>query len=116
MLNNFSNQISSILIQFDESNPPVKRAIPQIIFTCVLTMFSKLCYLKFQLSLIYWQNISFDISPRQHISSHLLELYINLNNFNDCLYLVNDRFNELHTLYVNISAIRSCETIDNKVN
>ncbi len=61
--------------------------------------------------------MSFDILRWKRISSsNILELYVNLKNFDDCLYLLDDRFNEFCILYVNISAIYSGQTIDNKVN
>ena len=80
-------------------------------------MFTNLCYLNFQPSSIYWQHISCAILPRERISSsNLLELNGNLKIFNHCLYLLDARFNELHTLYVKISSIRSDQTIENQVN
>ncbi|CAF2603442.1 unnamed protein product [Rotaria sp. Silwood2] len=71
-------------------------------------------HLNFQASSIYFQQILFDILPQKPIfSSTLLKLHVNLENFNDCLYLLNGRFNQLRTFHVNISTIRSHRTIDN---
>ncbi|CAF2612711.1 unnamed protein product [Rotaria sp. Silwood2] len=111
----FKKQISSLTIKLDDKKQPLIRNILTYIFTYILTMFTNLCYLNFQASLIYSQQVSFDIVPRKLIfSSTLLELHVNLENFNDCLYLLNGRFNQLHTFHVNISTIRSDPTIDNK--
>ncbi|CAF3372575.1 unnamed protein product, partial [Rotaria sp. Silwood2] len=88
----FKKQISSLTIKLDDKKQPLIRNILTYIFTYILTMFTNLCYLNFQASLIYSQQVSFDIVPRKLIfSSTLLELHVNLENFNDCLYLLNGR-------------------------
>ncbi len=80
-------------------------------------MFTNLSYLNFHPSSLYWQHVSFDILQWKRIfSSNILELYVNLKNFDDCLYLLDDPFNEFYIIYVNISAIYSGQTIDNKVS
>jgi len=62
-------------------------------------MFTKLDYLNFTANLIDHQQISFEISsPSSIVSANLLELNINVDNFNDCLYLLDGRFENLHTL------------------
>jgi hypothetical protein len=80
-------------------------------------MFDSLHYLNFEGSSVYHQQVSFGILPSKSIfSSNLLNLHLNLKHFNDCLYLLDGRFNKLHTLDVKISSIRSDRTIENKVN
>ncbi|CAF0887525.1 unnamed protein product [Rotaria sordida] len=39
-------------------------------------------------------------------SSNLLELHVGVNYFTDILYLCDGRFNQLHTLYVNVYQIQ----------
>ncbi len=39
----------------------------------------------------------FGTLPPNIFSSNLLKLYLNLKNFNDCLYLLDDHFDKLHT-------------------
>ncbi|CAF1460558.1 unnamed protein product [Rotaria sordida] len=49
--------------------------------------------------------------------STLLELHVSVTNFSDCLYLLDGRFNQLHTFYVNIAYTRfSRLTINNTEN
>jgi hypothetical protein len=83
-------------------------------------MFNNLCYLNFDGSSLYDQQVSFDIlssTSTTTFSSNLLKLHVNLENFNDCLYLLNyGRFDKLHSLYVNILSIRSDRPIENTVN
>ncbi len=87
------------------------------VFTHIFTIFPKLQYLNFNPSLIYYQQISFKISPPTFISSNLLELYISLESFTDCLYILDGRFNQLRTFKVRIDTFyNSPPMIDNKVN
>jgi hypothetical protein len=67
-------------------------------------------------SSIWYQYLSFDISPPTVISSTLLELHVCLTKFSDCLYLLDGRFNQLHTFHVNVEFITSSRSIiNNKV-
>jgi hypothetical protein len=81
-------------------------------------MFMKLDYLDFTANLVDHQQISFEIlSPPSMVSADLLNLNINVDSFNDCLYLLHVRFENLHGLCVRISRIYSDETIiNNKVS
>ncbi|CAF2099029.1 unnamed protein product [Rotaria magnacalcarata] len=86
-----------------------------IIFTHIFTTFTNLQYLNFGPSLLYHQRLSFSTSPLTIISTNLLKLHVYLENFNDCLYLLDGRFNQLHTLSANISFISASPlTINNK--
>jgi hypothetical protein len=44
----------------------------------------------------------FDFLPSTFSSSTLLELNIKVKTFTDCLYLLDGRFNRLHTFYVDV--------------
>jgi hypothetical protein len=80
-------------------------------------MFINLQYLKFGPSSISYQQLSFGMSPPTVISSNLLELHVRVDCFTDCLYLLDGRFNQLHTFHVNIGSISSNTlTINNGVN
>jgi len=60
---------------------------------------------------------SSDISYPGSLSSTLTKLTINVNSFNDCLYLLNGSLQSLSTLIIRIKKInRSSSIIDNKVN
>ncbi|CAF5225466.1 unnamed protein product, partial [Rotaria magnacalcarata] len=50
-------------------------------------------------------------------STTLSELHVTVNNFDDCLCLLDGRFNQLHTLYVYVADIQfSQQTINNMEN
>jgi hypothetical protein len=82
-----------------------------IIFTYIFTIFTNLRYLNFGPSSICHQRLSFHTLPLTVISTNLLELHVCLDNFHDCLYLLDGRFNQLHTLCADISFIRSSRVI-----
>ncbi|CAF3946146.1 unnamed protein product [Rotaria sp. Silwood2] len=55
----------------------------------------------------------FGISLPTVVSSTLLELHVYLDTFTDCLYLLDEQFNQLHTLDVNIDVILSSRFTNN---
>ena len=65
-------------------------------------MFTNLQSLSFGPSSNCYQRFSFDMPFPTVTSSNLLELHILVDHFNDLLYLLDGRFNQLHTLNVNI--------------
>ncbi len=71
-----------------------------IVFPKIFTMFINLQYLNFG----PWSNLrsSFEMPYPNAISSNLLELNICRTHFTDLLYLLDGRFNQLHTFHVNI--------------
>ncbi|CAF4387671.1 unnamed protein product, partial [Rotaria sp. Silwood2] len=87
------------------------------IFTYILNTFTNVRYLNYDGSSIYYPRLSFDISPPMFTSSNLLELHVGVNYFTDILYLCDGRFNQLHTLYVNVYQIQYPNLIiDNTVD
>jgi hypothetical protein len=42
------------------------------------------------------------LGPPTFFSSSLTTLHINVEDFDDCLYLLDGRFEQLHTLYIDI--------------
>ncbi|CAF5065611.1 unnamed protein product [Rotaria sp. Silwood1] len=76
-----------------------------IIFNRIFTMFPNLQYLNFGRSSIYDERLSFGLRALTVISTNLLELHVYLDSFFDCLYLLDGDFNQLHTLYVDLSVI-----------
>ncbi|CAF1213438.1 unnamed protein product [Rotaria sordida] len=108
------NQILSLVIDINTNGMEnYKQGRNAIIFSHIFSMFSNLRYLNFCPPSIGHQRLSFDTSPLTVISKNLLELHVSLRSFTDCLYLLDGRFNKLHTLYVNISLIRSLPLIIN---
>jgi hypothetical protein len=88
-----------------------------LLFTHIFNTFTNLRILNIGPSLIWYQYLSFKISPPTVISSTLLELYVCLSGFSDCLYLLDGRFNQLRTFHVNIDFITSSRlVINNMVN
>jgi hypothetical protein len=83
----------------------------------ILTMFNNLRYLEFYQNLDkVATRVCFDHEP-SIFSSTLVELHITVFLFDDCLYLLDGRLNQLRTLFVNVSYIFSPRsTISNKVN
>ncbi|CAF4209205.1 unnamed protein product [Rotaria magnacalcarata] len=82
-----------------------------------ISLFCSLIYniLIFCPSLLGHQRLSFDTTPLTIISTNLLKLHVYLDAFTDCLYLLDGRFNQLHTFYANISVIHSSNlSINNK--
>ena len=83
-----------------------------IIFSYIFKTFTN-----FGSSSISCPRLSFYMTCPFIISSNLLELHVNLQYFTDCLYLCDGRFNQLHTLDVNILRIQSSNLmINNTVN
>ncbi|CAF3858185.1 unnamed protein product [Rotaria sp. Silwood1] len=111
------NEILSLVIDITKNK---KKKIPSredntFVFTNIFTIFKNLKYLNFGPFLNWYQEISFIFTPPTVISSNLLELHLSVVNFLDCLYLLDGRFNKLHTFYVHISSIGFQDIkIDNK--
>ncbi len=109
----FKNQISMFVIditRYDRQNSPRDM---NIILTQISAMFSNLKYLNFCPSSIFDQQLSFDRSPPTVISSTLLELHVSLQNFVECLHLLDGHFNQLHILHVHIVFIHTADTTIN---
>ncbi|CAF1019079.1 unnamed protein product [Rotaria sordida] len=80
--------------------------VNKLIFTHIFNIFTKLEYLNFGPSLMWHQRFSFDMPSPNVISSSLLELHITVFHFNDLLYLLDGRFNQLRRFHVNIYRIQ----------
>ena len=112
----FKNQISSLVIDITGNDEADSRKMIRLIFTHLCAMFTNLRYLNFGPSLSKCQQLSFGTSSLAVFSSTISELHIRVPRFMDCLYLLDGRFNQLHTLYVYITFIYvPQETINNKV-
>ncbi|CAF3405774.1 unnamed protein product [Rotaria socialis] len=100
----FKKQISSIVI----NNVVDKKLISMrhtLLFTQIFSLFTNLKYLYFDPSARYSSTLSFDNAPPTVVSSTLVELHVTFDKFNDCLYLLDGRFNQLQTLYVSMFMI-----------
>lgn len=77
-------------------------------------MFMNLNYLNFTTDLVDHEQVLYEISsPSSIVSANLLKLNIYMSCFNDCLYVLDGRFKNLHTLSITISHIHPSETIIN---
>ncbi|CAF4136474.1 unnamed protein product [Rotaria magnacalcarata] len=76
-----------------------------LIFTLICDVFTNLQCLNFDPSSSLCQQLSFARSPPTVFSSTLLALHVNLQDFIDCLYLLDGRVNQLQILYVHITFI-----------
>ncbi|CAF3754481.1 unnamed protein product [Rotaria sp. Silwood1] len=113
----FKNQILSLVIHVNQNGyRSDKEEMNTFILTHIITMLINLKYLNFAPSSISYQELSFHYSPPPIFSSNLLELHVSLGNYTDCLYLLDGRFNQLHTLHVNIGTLSSHLEIDNGVD
>jgi hypothetical protein len=91
--------------------------VNNIVFPKIFTMFINLQYLSFG----PWSNLRppslFEMPYPSAISSNLLELHICRTYFTDLLYLLDGRFNQLHTFHVNIIVFGcTSSTIHSRVN
>ena len=114
----FKNQILSLVIDINtNAEQKQTRYVNEVFFTHIITTFPNLRSLEIGRSRTWFQHISFQISSPTVISSTLLKLKVCLESFSDCLYLLDGRFNQLHTLDVHIVSIFTPrQTINNKVN
>jgi hypothetical protein len=102
------NQILSLNVHISKNEKQVSTDnVNLVVFTQIFIMFNNLKYLEFGISSSLYNNVSFVILPPTVISSTLLELHINVEYFDNCLALLDGRFNQLHTLYIKIFSIRS---------
>jgi len=87
------------------------------IFALVLSLCKRLIKLSF-CQLYHRQTLrTFELSPTNFKSSTLTVLKINVKTFDDCLYLLDGRFNCLSTLIINVKIIAyTSGTIDNTVS
>ncbi|CAF0804401.1 unnamed protein product [Adineta steineri] len=109
-----TNQIDLLIIDIKQYGDMCERSdINLLIFIHILTIFCNLKYFSFDTS----QQLSFGNSPPNIFSSTLVELHVSLNDLTDCLYLLDGRFSQLHTLRVYTVREKSTHVIiDNKDN
>jgi hypothetical protein len=102
-----NKQISSLFIA-TATNKTGKsmKDMKKNLFMNILTIFTNLLNLNFCLNLsTNFDEISFARFTPTFSSSTLMELHISVNNFCDCLLILDGRFNQLRTFYVKIHFI-----------
>ncbi len=95
----------TVLLRHDKEKTSVLQKNTEI-FRNIFTIFTNLQYFNFASSDIYSKYISVEILSPILISSTIVELHVSVSGFKDCLYLLDGRFDQLRTLYVNIASIR----------
>jgi hypothetical protein len=112
----FKNQITTLLIEIDPNqNDP---STMEIICNRIFTVFSNLTHLTFyDASYRNIVRLILDFPPPMFSSSTLLVLKIKVQNIAECLYLLDGRFNQLHTLQIDLIRIyHLSKEIENKVS
>jgi hypothetical protein len=108
----FQNQIVTLSVTGNSNHDRYSMNNLANFFSYIVTMFTNLLHLKF------YQPSSFILFNEQPslFSSTLLELHINVYLFDDCLYILDGRLNQLHTLFVHVDQICPLRaTFNNKV-
>ncbi|CAF2739142.1 unnamed protein product [Rotaria sp. Silwood2] len=116
----FKNQITTLFITIDKNNEFYEEMILSATNICnhILTVFTSLIYLTLYES-SYKKRVPLlfdDAFLPTFRSSTLLKLKIRVQCFDDCLYLLDGRFNQLHTLCIDLVHIHQPDQIKNQGN
>ncbi|CAF4772901.1 unnamed protein product, partial [Rotaria sp. Silwood2] len=116
----FKNQITTLFITIDKNNEFYEEMILSATNICnhILTVFTSLIYLTLYES-SYKKRVPLlfdDAFLPTFRSSTLLKLKIRVQCFDDCLYLLDGPFNQLHTLCVDLVHINQPHEIKNQGN
>ncbi|CAF4636847.1 unnamed protein product [Rotaria socialis] len=110
----YKNQISSLIIDINTNGEQSLTGNENtLLFTRIFTTFTNLRILNIGPSSIFYQHLSFDLSPPTVISSTLLDLHVCLSRFHDCLHLLDGRFDQLRIFHVKIDFIELSSLIFN---
>jgi len=119
-LQNFKNQISLLVIHIKQRQDPNNsiKDINTFIYTQIFTMLKNLEYLNFSPNTSEYHRLTFGVSYPNVFSSTLLQLRVVIDSYEDCLYLLDGRFNRLETFYVTIcsSNVPALPMINNEVS
>ncbi|CAF4038362.1 unnamed protein product [Rotaria sordida] len=116
----FKDQITTLILTIDNNNNSDDYEEMLLsatnIFDYIFTVFTNLIHLIFYESSFKNRVPLFFDEPLLSTfrSSTLLKLNVRLESFNDCLYLLDGRFNQLHTLYVDLTEIEHFNEIQNQ--
>lgn len=72
-------------------------------------MFTNLQYLNFGGSSVSDERLFFSFMSSTAFSTNLLELHVCLKTFYDCIYLLDENFNQLQILHVDVCLIVSSD-------
>lgn len=124
VINPIKNQILSLVVDITRNTSEFLLDCRKIIYSIVvfgnmLNIFPNLQCLNFNLSSVPRQCFSFEFGMYFPFitSSNLLELSICVEHFNDLLYILDGRFNQLRTLRVDVIFSKLChKRITNRVD
>ncbi len=119
LLHIFKEKIQSLDITLDHNRTKTSnKDFTRSAFTSVFTVFNNLRCLNFDTLVEFrWPRLSLEETSSTFFSSTLLELHVNVQTLNDCRYLLDGRFNQLHTCYINIKYLdMPSEMIENTVD
>ncbi|CAF4656270.1 unnamed protein product, partial [Rotaria sp. Silwood2] len=118
----FKNQITTLFttIHNNNNNDDYDEMLlsTRNIFDYIFIFFTNLIDLTFYESSYKNRLPLYFADPPSHTfrSSTLLKLNVRIQSFDDCLYLLDGRFNQLHTLYVDLTSIHRPNHIQNQGN
>ncbi|CAM4837432.1 unnamed protein product [Rotaria magnacalcarata] len=116
----FKNQITTLFITIDSDKEYYECMLSSVANICnyILNVFTRLTALvSYESSYKNLVRLNFNETLLVTFrSSTLLKLYIRVQCFEDCLYLLDGRFDQLHTLYIDLSHIHRPEEIINQNN
>ncbi|CAF3867585.1 unnamed protein product [Adineta steineri] len=108
LIHRFKNQISSLFINFDKGDNfcPIG-LICSSIFEEILILFTNLQCLIFNPSATLYNAVTFLYSDSFGVCSTLLELHISVTKMEECLYILDEIFDQLRILHVTFHNIPS---------
>ncbi|CAF3791442.1 unnamed protein product [Rotaria sp. Silwood1] len=110
----FKKQIRRLIITIDKNKKDLFTKVKMC--SCIFSIFINLTHLTFSES--SFENIVrllIDVPFRSFSSSSLLVLNIKIQTFSQCLYILDGRFSQLETLYVDLAKVISIDLPENKV-
>ncbi|CAF3067489.1 unnamed protein product [Rotaria sp. Silwood2] len=113
----FKNQITKLLITINKNDDYLEMLLSVVnIYDYIFSVFTRLIsVVLYESSYKNCVRLNFNDSLHPNIrSSTLLKLNIKVQCFNDCLYLLDGRFNQLNTFHVDLLSIRSPHEVKNQ--
>ncbi|CAF1463531.1 unnamed protein product, partial [Adineta steineri] len=113
----FKNQITTLFLAIDADDDDYNAMLSSVnnIYNCILTVFHCLITLiLFESSYINCVRLNLDCPPISFRSSILRKLNIKVQSFGDCLYLLDGRFDQLHTFIIDLLHIRPSDELKNQ--
>ncbi|CAF5166129.1 unnamed protein product, partial [Rotaria sp. Silwood1] len=112
-----NHQIShlTVTINVDDIAQHIRELFKNV-FTTIFRIFMNLIHFNYSWysDLLYSPKAFVDLASRTCYSSNIVHLNVRLNDFNDCLCLLNGHLSQLHTFIVEINMIRkTLMTINN---